>query len=367
MSTKIKIRRDLKQNWEQYNPILADGELALIKDTGELKIGNGQSRIMEIPSINNNFNGYAWELVKEVNNYNLSEFIISTFDTEIVKILFETDEVSSGYVLNFNDDDDDNNYSVTRFHADPNNKTVGYYIGTSKLSIGSTTSKACFGEITIYPKINKAIINEDFYYTGSSHWVNNYHLYMRYLGENAINYIKFINLNPSDTKCYIRIYKLVQIVSQAPYKKLVASASKIKDINGIVINVDQDKKYEIEMSCNHQTSQKVCFLINNDNESNYIRRYKGVWDANSFSSGQENLAYVSIKWSTEFNQTHRGILYPFSKTYNCFYSRMNNSSQGYFENWNDTYLYQGGNIQTLNFIAPNDDISCKFKVWEITE
>jgi hypothetical protein len=41
MAVQIQLRRDLSANWVSTNPILADGELGLITDTGTYKIGNG--------------------------------------------------------------------------------------------------------------------------------------------------------------------------------------------------------------------------------------------------------------------------------------------------------------------------------------
>lgn len=40
--TRIQIRRDTRNNWATYNPILADGEFALETDTRKIKIGNGE-------------------------------------------------------------------------------------------------------------------------------------------------------------------------------------------------------------------------------------------------------------------------------------------------------------------------------------
>lgn len=52
MATKIKIRRDTSQNWNSYDPILADGEPALDKDSLILKIGDGKSKFSQLPAVN---------------------------------------------------------------------------------------------------------------------------------------------------------------------------------------------------------------------------------------------------------------------------------------------------------------------------
>ena len=41
MANRIQIRRDSENNWNDINPILADGELALTYDNNKIKIGNG--------------------------------------------------------------------------------------------------------------------------------------------------------------------------------------------------------------------------------------------------------------------------------------------------------------------------------------
>ena len=41
MATIIQLRRDTAANWTANNPVLADGEPGLEKDTGKEKIGDG--------------------------------------------------------------------------------------------------------------------------------------------------------------------------------------------------------------------------------------------------------------------------------------------------------------------------------------
>lgn len=42
LKTKIVLRNDTKANWETYNPVLLAGELGIEKDTGLIKIGDGE-------------------------------------------------------------------------------------------------------------------------------------------------------------------------------------------------------------------------------------------------------------------------------------------------------------------------------------
>jgi len=51
MAVRIQIRSDTAARWAQYNPVLADNELAYEKDTGKMKIGNGRSRWKDLPYI----------------------------------------------------------------------------------------------------------------------------------------------------------------------------------------------------------------------------------------------------------------------------------------------------------------------------
>lgn len=49
MATRIQIRRDVSQRWSTFNPVLADGEFAYVKDLGKLKIGNGVDAFNDLP------------------------------------------------------------------------------------------------------------------------------------------------------------------------------------------------------------------------------------------------------------------------------------------------------------------------------
>lgn len=43
-NTIIKHRSDTLANWNNYNPVINEGEIVFIKDTNQIKIGDGNSR-----------------------------------------------------------------------------------------------------------------------------------------------------------------------------------------------------------------------------------------------------------------------------------------------------------------------------------
>ena len=45
----IKFRRRTSSSWAALNPVLAEGEPGLERDTGKLKIGNGFTHWLELP------------------------------------------------------------------------------------------------------------------------------------------------------------------------------------------------------------------------------------------------------------------------------------------------------------------------------
>lgn len=49
-NTRIKMKKDSEENWNQNNPILLNGEIVLVeKQEGiELKIGNGEKQFKEV-------------------------------------------------------------------------------------------------------------------------------------------------------------------------------------------------------------------------------------------------------------------------------------------------------------------------------
>jgi hypothetical protein len=49
MADRIQIRRDTASNWTSVNPVLADGEIGLERDTSQFKIGNGTALWSSLP------------------------------------------------------------------------------------------------------------------------------------------------------------------------------------------------------------------------------------------------------------------------------------------------------------------------------
>jgi len=49
MADRIQIRRDTASNWTSVNPVLADGEIGLERDTSQFKIGNGTAAWSSLP------------------------------------------------------------------------------------------------------------------------------------------------------------------------------------------------------------------------------------------------------------------------------------------------------------------------------
>ena len=48
---RLQIRRDNAAQWVSINPILKDGEIALERDTGRLKVGNGVTPWTSLPYV----------------------------------------------------------------------------------------------------------------------------------------------------------------------------------------------------------------------------------------------------------------------------------------------------------------------------
>jgi hypothetical protein len=51
MATQLQLRRDTLANWTSVNPILAQGETALVTDLNRIKYGNGTSTFTALPYV----------------------------------------------------------------------------------------------------------------------------------------------------------------------------------------------------------------------------------------------------------------------------------------------------------------------------
>jgi len=65
MLQRIKIRRDLRNNWVANNPVLSDGELGFEKDTYKLKIGQDNLSWNNLPY----FRGFDYIELADIENW----------------------------------------------------------------------------------------------------------------------------------------------------------------------------------------------------------------------------------------------------------------------------------------------------------
>ena len=84
MADRIQNRRDTKARWQQYNPILLEGEIGIVTDDPNLyKVGDGTKRWNELPY--RGFNGtVSSEVTKAENtvpsNKAVSDYVENTLD-----------------------------------------------------------------------------------------------------------------------------------------------------------------------------------------------------------------------------------------------------------------------------------------------
>ncbi len=60
MADRIQLRRDTAANWAAINPILADGEIGLERDTAQFKIGTGTTPYSALPYGGMQGPAYTW-------------------------------------------------------------------------------------------------------------------------------------------------------------------------------------------------------------------------------------------------------------------------------------------------------------------
>lgn len=68
MIVRIQMRRGLKSEWEEADPILSDGEIGVERDTGDFKIGNGVKSWSEL--------GYANTSLVDGDDFDFSDGIL---------------------------------------------------------------------------------------------------------------------------------------------------------------------------------------------------------------------------------------------------------------------------------------------------
>jgi len=69
MRTILKLRRDLQNNWELYNPLIEEGELIYVKNKTKLLIGAGDNFLNNILDIWKNFEEPT--IIKNVSTLNI--------------------------------------------------------------------------------------------------------------------------------------------------------------------------------------------------------------------------------------------------------------------------------------------------------
>lgn len=91
MSVQIQLRNDTSTNWESVNPVLAQGELGLERDTRKFKIGNGTDNWNDLP-----YNVNDVQTFLEVDNglYNLNNIGIGTTNPTSKLTVYGNAEVS---------------------------------------------------------------------------------------------------------------------------------------------------------------------------------------------------------------------------------------------------------------------------------
>lgn len=89
MATRIQIRRDTSLNWEQVNPVLSPGELALELDTNSIKCGDGTTAWTEL--------GYITD-IKSGNDLGFDDNSILEIGTDNDLLIYHDDPHS--YIIN---------------------------------------------------------------------------------------------------------------------------------------------------------------------------------------------------------------------------------------------------------------------------
>lgn len=78
MADLIQLRRDTKENWEKYNPILTEGEVGLILNTLQSKVGDGIHHWNDLPT-----RGFDGNILEEFGQ-NSDAVVSQKFFTEII-------------------------------------------------------------------------------------------------------------------------------------------------------------------------------------------------------------------------------------------------------------------------------------------
>jgi len=112
MADRIQFRRDTKANWENYNPVLADGEIGIERDTQRFKLGDGATTWSGL--------GYSSATLKEDTEHFLSlhDITDSTYDNKGL-LLSETYDIGCKKIYTY-----DNGYLSKEEFTDTDGTTV---------------------------------------------------------------------------------------------------------------------------------------------------------------------------------------------------------------------------------------------------
>jgi hypothetical protein len=133
MAQVIQLRRDTKANWEQYDPIIAAGEIAVQTDTYQIKTGDGLKKWSELPFVSYGLldDPEGWLDKKNVTNmvyddsdllteidYETGNKALFTYDTStslLQKVEYTKEDGSTVfYEVDYTYDSDNNLITVTR-------------------------------------------------------------------------------------------------------------------------------------------------------------------------------------------------------------------------------------------------------------
>lgn len=86
MADRVQFRRDTKQNWETYNPILFDGEIGVCTDDRNLyKMGDGTHTWNELP-----YRGFNGNIVNELGDN----------ENAVMSQKFVTEQIEGSFAVN---------------------------------------------------------------------------------------------------------------------------------------------------------------------------------------------------------------------------------------------------------------------------
>lgn len=73
--------------WQQANPVLLNGELAIESDTNKMKVGNGNARYNSLPYIGGDSNIIQKEITLTASGWNNRQYVINDSDITATSII----------------------------------------------------------------------------------------------------------------------------------------------------------------------------------------------------------------------------------------------------------------------------------------